>query len=181
MKSFPHTMFLRRLFYGLLLSVLANLWLVGCASSVPPELEAEDREAKKFLTDPENATIYIYRESYSVFFFHGSTLEGMAGFNLLLHFDGQKISALKPKEFLRMVVPPGPHDVVAINAQTRRQARVSLEVEKGKLYFVKLVPFVKLPGNLNPPAVVVVDEKTGRKAVKGGTVVIFEKGPRVVQ
>lgn len=181
MKSFPHAMFFRRLLHGLVLSVLAILWLVGCASPVPPHLEADDQEAKKFLTDPENATIYIYRESYSLFFIHGSTLEGMAGFSLLLHLDGQLIGALKPKEFLRLVVPVGPHDIVAINAKTRRQARVSLEVEKGKLYFVRLVPFVKPPGDLNPPAVVVVDEKTGRKAVKGGTVVTFEKGPRVMR
>jgi hypothetical protein len=70
---------------------------------------------------------------------------------------------------------------VVSNNAARRLARITLDVEKGKLYFVDVIPFVKPPADLNPPQLVVVDERTGKQAVLDGTVVVAEKEPRLLR
>jgi hypothetical protein len=161
----------------LLVAVIVPLWLAACATQPPPELAAEDQLAKQFVPDSENGTIYLYRKSFLGFI--GSTAENAFQVRFPMYFDGQPIGHLKIKEFVRLSAPPGPHDIMVMNTASRRPARITLEVETGKLYFVEIV--VQAPLDSYPVRLVAVDERTGKSAILDGTVIIVEKAPSLLQ
>ena len=153
-------------FSGFIVWALLLLVLTACAH-VPAAPKAESQAAKHFAPDVENGSIYVFRKSK----FAGSAVD------FPIQLDGQAIGKIGSGTFFNIKTPPGQHDIVAY-APDAEYVRVltTLEVEKGKLYFVELTL---------GPRLVIVEEQVGRKGVLKGKLLEIqpptEKGPKMFQ
>ncbi|MBI2296286.1 MAG: hypothetical protein HYU76_09700 [Betaproteobacteria bacterium] len=102
----------------------AALALSGCAST-PQASRGRDAEAKQFLTHPNSATIYAYRNDF------GSAESD----DSVLYVDGRIIGATLPGTFFRVDVRPG---VRVLNGTGYDQGSLRLETRSGELHFVEL-------------------------------------------
>ncbi len=77
--------------------LLLVILLAGCAS-VPQASRERDAEAKRYLTHPHFATLYVYRND---------AFAGTASEDAVLHVDGRIIGATLPGTYFRIDVRPG--------------------------------------------------------------------------
>ncbi|MBM3357092.1 MAG: DUF2846 domain-containing protein [Betaproteobacteria bacterium] len=101
----------------------ALLVLAGCAST-PQASDERDAEAKRFLTHPNAATIYVYRGDIP-------TLEG----DSVLVINGRLIGATLPGTFFRVDVRAGVNVIEGAYADV---GRMTLHTHSGGLYLVSL-------------------------------------------
>src|SRR4249920_3046482 len=76
------------------------LALAGCAST-PQAMADRDAEAKQFMARPDAATIYVYRDDF--------TVDDPDMQDSTLYVDGRLIGATLPKTFFRFDVRAGEH------------------------------------------------------------------------
>ena len=102
--------------------VLAFL-LAGCAST--PEASPErDAQGKQFVTHPNAATIYVYRNEFD---YHED--------QVVLYIDGRLIGQTLPGTYFRIDTVPGPHVLHGMGVDV---GKIELETRPGELYFVEL-------------------------------------------
>ena len=114
--------------------------LAGCAST--PEASRErDAEAKRFVAQPGSATIYVYRNDFSV----GS----QESTDTVLYLDDRLIGATLPGTYFRIDARPGVyvlHGVgydqgnLKLDARPEELQFVSLNVISGHSYFARARP-----------------------------------------
>jgi hypothetical protein len=121
-KMFCVRISLERGFCLLLLAI--NLLLSGCAS-VPMAAIGEENEAKTFSIKSDTAKVYVYRTSS----FTGSAVA------LQVSVDGRIVGTTGVGTFLMFELPPGVHKIASYAVDGTRSLK--LEVEAGKLYFIK--------------------------------------------
>jgi hypothetical protein len=110
---------------ALLATLVAVCTLAGCAST--PQASAErDAEAKLFIPQPDEATIYIYRLRAS---------RDIDRDNTTLWMSGRLIGSTLPQTFFWIQTPPGPQ---LFNGVGPDNGRLRLEVSPGQIYFVRL-------------------------------------------
>ncbi len=107
-----------------LLLLAISLLISGCAS-VPMAAIGEENEAKTFSTKSDTAKVYVFRTSS----FAGSAIA------LQLSVDGRIVGTTGVGTFLMFELPPGVHKVASYALDGTRSLK--LEVEAGKLYFIK--------------------------------------------
>jgi hypothetical protein len=98
--------------------------LAGCTST-PQATSERDAEAKRFLTRPDAAKIYVFRPDLNTADM-GDTV---------LHVDDQLIGTTLPRTFFVVDVYPGPRVVRAVSPGT---GQISIDAEAAQLYFVEL-------------------------------------------
>ncbi|RPJ46435.1 MAG: DUF2846 domain-containing protein [Betaproteobacteria bacterium] len=111
---------------ALLTILVAACGLAGCAST-PEASAARDAEAKLFVSQPADATVYIYRPEAS------PDIETED--NTALWMDGRLIGATVPQTYFRIHAAPGLH---LFNGIGLDNGRLRLEVRPGEIYFVRL-------------------------------------------
>jgi len=112
-----------RAFYGWWLA-LALLVLGGCAST-PQATSARDDEAKRFLSHPGFAAIYVFRPDVTTMQMDDSTL----------YVDDRLIGATLPGSFFRVDVQPGEH---VVSSSAAGSTNLKVDTRSGELYFVQL-------------------------------------------
>jgi hypothetical protein len=103
------------------------LALGGCAST-PQATPARDAEAKRFLSHPGFATIYVYRPDILTAEMDDS----------VLYVDDRLIGATLPGTFFRVDVQPGAH---VVSSSAAGSANLKLDTRPDELYFVQLNVF----------------------------------------
>ncbi len=106
----------------LLIIGLAALLAAGCAS-VPMTDTAQDFKAKKFVPEPDKASIYVNRGGGV-----GTAL------TLPMVLDGRIVGALAPHTYQLLSVPAGEH-VLATAGTTENVAQFKFITDQGKNYF----------------------------------------------
>lgn len=112
----------------LLLLILASLMAAvpaGCAS-VPQATPVRDAEAKRYLTHPNAATLYIFRNDFPA---------GTASEDTVLHVDGRIIGASLPGTYFRVDVRPGDR---LLHGYGYDQGRLKVSTRSGEITFVSL-------------------------------------------
>ena len=104
----------------------AVLALGGCAS-VPQATPERDAEAKQFITRPDAATIYVYRDDFAAV--------DPATDNTVLYVDGRLIGATLPRAFFRFDVRAGQH---LLHGYGYDQGSLKVDTRSGDIYFVSL-------------------------------------------
>ena len=104
----------------------AVLALGGCAS-VPQATPERDAEAKQFITRPDAATIYVYRDDFAAV--------DPATDNTVLYVDGRLIGATLPRAFFRFGVRAGQH---LLHGYGYDQGSLKVDTRLGEIYFVSL-------------------------------------------
>ncbi|MFN7085961.1 MAG: DUF2846 domain-containing protein [Burkholderiales bacterium] len=98
--------------------------LGGCASTPEASL-GRDAEAKRFISHPATAAIYVYRVD----------MGGGDQPDSVLYVDGRLIGATLPRAYFRIDVNPGQH---VLNGVGQDQGKLELETRPGQNYFVEL-------------------------------------------
>lgn len=106
---------------ALAVSILA---LGGCAST-PQATPERDAEAKRFISYPESAGIYVYRPDFPTAEMDDS----------VLYVDDRLIGATLPGTFFRVDVQPGAH---VVRSSASGASEIRIEARPGELYFVSL-------------------------------------------
>ena len=102
---------------GFVLSIL----VAGCAAQLP--LTPEDIRARKFESVPDQAVIYLVRDSLD---------SSDVGASIYL---GEKLMITTyPGTYFRWVVPAGAHRIVGAGADP---GRITVDVQSGRIYFVQ--------------------------------------------
>ena len=104
------------------------LWVIlltGCAS-VPQASRERDAEAKRYLTHPHAATLYVYRNDFSA----GATSE-----DAVLYVDGRIIGATLPGTYFKIDVRPGDR---VLHGQGYDQGMLKVSARTGEITFVTL-------------------------------------------
>lgn len=127
--------------------------LAGCASVTPTSLPLEstqyDTEAKKFVSVPDKAVLYIYRDQFT-----GSIWQ------IPVFINGKFIGKTGGYTFFRIEIEPGSY---TIQSNAENTSKLQLNVEAGKIYYVRhktKTGFKEIRADL-----VLVDEKTGKDGV----------------
>ena len=123
--------------------------LSGCAS-VKTASTSADAKAKTFVTNPNQAKLYIYRNE-----FMGAALR------MAVELNGKEIGKTGPKSYFAVDVAPGKHNIVS-----KAENDTSLEVmaEAGKNYFIWQE--VKMGFLLARSKLQLVDEAQGKAGVR---------------
>lgn len=101
--------------------LLVSLVASACAS-VPMASPELDRSAKEFLTTPDKANLYVFRdESFG------------AAMKMSVMLDGRPLGDTAAKTFLLASIEPGPH---ALFSKAENDARLEFTAEPGKNVFV---------------------------------------------
>lgn len=108
------------------IALAAMVALAGCAS-VPHASRERDAEAKRFLTHPNAATLYVYRNDYPV---GAQDLQDSD-----LYVDGRLIGATLSRTFFRIDLRPGRH---VLYGYANDQGRLGIEARPGEIYFISL-------------------------------------------
>jgi uncharacterized protein DUF2846 len=103
---------------------LVVLLLGGCAST-PQATSGRDAEAKRFISHPGFAAIYVYRPD-----FLGAEMDDST-----LYMDERLIGATLPGTFFRIDVQPGTH---AVSSSAAGSTQLKVEARPDQLYFVQL-------------------------------------------
>jgi len=109
-----------------LLTLAAATWLAGCAA-VPQATVERDAEAKQFISRPDAATIYVYRDDF--------TAVEQATDGTVLYVGGRLIGAILPTTFFRIDVHAGEH---LLHGYAYDQGSLKLDTRRGEIYFVSL-------------------------------------------
>ena len=112
-----------RAFHGWWLVVLL-LALGGCAST-PQGTPQRDAEAKRFISQPGFAAIYVYRPD-----FKGDMME-----DTILYVDDRLIGQTLPGTFFRVDVQPGAR---VVSSSAAGSTQLKLDTRPDELYFVQL-------------------------------------------
>ena len=112
---------------ALLALLFAMIALSGCAST-PQASRERDAEAKRFLSRPDAAVIYVYRNDFP-------TLGGESSNDSVLYVNDRLIGATLPMTFFRFDVRAGEH---LLRGVARDMGRLTLNTRDGELYFVSL-------------------------------------------
>src|SRR5574341_137421 len=104
--------------------VVAILALAGCAST-PQATPERDAEAKQFLSRPDAAIIYVYRDDFAP----------PGRDDTVLYVDGRLIGATLPRSFFRFDVRAGEH---LLHGYGYDQGSLKLTTRSGEIYFVSL-------------------------------------------
>lgn len=112
-----------RAFHGWLLGTLL-LALGGCAST-PQATPTRDAEAKRFLSHPGFAAIYVYRPDILTAEMDDS----------VLYVDDRLIGTTLPGTFFRVDVQPGAR---VVSSSAAGSTNLKLDARPGELYFVQL-------------------------------------------
>ena len=129
-------------------SSILILLLVGCAS-VPLAPMDRDLKAKAFLTTPDKASLYIYRnESF------GSAIP------MTVAINGKTLGQTAAKTYFYLTLPPGQYNV---ESHAENLINLLLTMESGKNYFVWQE--VKMGMNIARCFLQQVDDTTGRAGV----------------
>ncbi len=124
------------------------LLLVGCAS-VPLAPMDRDAKAKTFLTTPDKASLYIYRnESF------GSAIP------MTVSINGKTLGQTAAKTYFHLTLPPGQYN---IESHAENLINLLLTMESGNNYFVWQE--VKMGMNIARCLLQQVDDTTGRAGV----------------
>jgi len=107
--------------------LVAMIALAGCAST-PQASRERDAEAKRFLSRPDAAVIYVYRNDFP-------TLGGESSNDSVLYVNERLIGATLPMTFFRFDVRAGEH---LLRGVARDMGRLTLNTRDGELYFVSL-------------------------------------------
>ena len=107
--------------------LVAMIALAGCAST-PQASRERDAEAKRFLSRPDAAVIYVYRNDFP-------TLGGESSNDSVLYVNDRLIGATLPMTFFRFDVRAGEH---LLRGVARDMGRLTLNTRDGELYFVSL-------------------------------------------
>ena len=107
--------------------LVAMIALAGCAST-PQASRERDAEAKRFLSRPDAAVIYVYRNDFP-------TLGGESSNDSVLYVNERLIGATLPMTFFRFDVRAGEH---MLRGVARDMGRLTLNTRDGELYFVSL-------------------------------------------
>jgi len=103
----------------------AVLNLAGCAS-VPQASPARDAEAKRYITHPQTATLYVYRDDFA---------GNLSADNSVLHVDGRIIGATLPGGYFRIDVRPGRR---TLHGDGPDQGRITVNAPASEITFVAL-------------------------------------------
>jgi hypothetical protein len=110
-------------------AVLAALIFTLAACVSTPEASRErDAEAKRFVTRPDAAIIYVYRRD-------PAPVEPATENNTVLYVDGRLIGATLPQTFFRFEVREGGHLLQGTGSDP---GTLKLDTRGGELYFVSL-------------------------------------------
>jgi hypothetical protein len=101
-------------------ALVVALLLSGCAGYIPPG--PEDIQAKRFEPVPDKAVVYIVRDHV------GTDLD------LMLRLGESEMISTYTGRYYRWEVAPGTHRISGTMEST---ASVTLNVEAGKIYFVR--------------------------------------------
>jgi hypothetical protein len=113
-----------RLRMGLPLLAVLLLTLSACAST-PQASRALDAEAKRFISHPGFAAIYVFRPDFPT-----REME-----DTVLHVDDRLIGQTLPGAFFRVDVQPGAH---VVRASAAGATEIAINARTGELYFVQL-------------------------------------------
>jgi hypothetical protein len=107
----------------LIVAALLPALFAACAST--PEASPDlDREAKQFVTHPEDSTLYVYRTD-------AATLED----DSVLWINGRLIGATLPRSYFRIHLNPGRQQ---LSGSGLDNGNLLLETRPGEAYFVRL-------------------------------------------
>ena len=112
-----------RVFDGWLL--VALLLALGACASTPQATPKRDAEAKRFISHPGFAAIYVYRPDFLSLEMDDSTL----------YVDDRLIGATLPGAFFRIDVQPGPR---VVSSSAAGSTELKLDTRPDELYFVQL-------------------------------------------
>lgn len=98
--------------------------LAGCAST-PQASPERDAEAKRFITQPGTAALYVYRNDFP------SAISA----DSVLYVNNRLIGATLPGTFFRVELRPGTHVLYGIGND---QGRLKLEIRSTEPHFVAL-------------------------------------------
>lgn len=101
------------------------MMLVGCIGSPNASKEEEDT-AKKFVKDPNNAVIYIYR---------GWT---QATRTFRLYLDGNLVGESNNNSFFRIVTNPDIHKLTVTNVRNIELDTLSISTDADNIYYVEI-------------------------------------------
>jgi len=109
-----------------LLTLAAATWLAGCAA-VPQATVERDAEAKQFISRPDAATIYVYRDDFAAM--------DQATDETVLYVDSRLIGATLPATFFRFDGRAGEH---LLHGYAYDQGSLKIDTRLGEIYFVSL-------------------------------------------
>ena len=109
-----------------LLTLAAATWLAGCAA-VPQATVERDAEAKQFISRPDAATIYVYRDDFAAM--------DQATDETVLYVDSRLIGATLPATFFRFDGRAGEH---LLHGHAFDQGSLKIDTHRGEIYFVSL-------------------------------------------
>ena len=98
--------------------------LAGCAS-VPLASPERDAEAKRYMTHPLHATIYVYRNDFT----------DLVAEESVLHVDGRIVGATLPGAYFRLDVQPG---IRVLHGTGPDLGRIQLTTRASEITFVSL-------------------------------------------
>lgn len=129
-------------------AVILVMLLSACAS-VPMAPMEQDAKAKTFMTPPDRATLYIYRN------------ESMGGaVPMTVSVNGRMVGQTAAKTYFHFNVVPGVYD---IESHAENTSTLTLTTQAGKSYFVWQE--VKMGLWMARSLLQLMDEKTGRAGV----------------
>ena len=111
---------------GRYILLLAALLFTGGCASVPQASDPRDAEAKKFITHPGSAAIYVYRTDFG---YDSTEAEST------LWMDNRLIGNTLPRSFFRIDARPGRR---VLHGHAHDSGRLVLDVKAEELYFVSL-------------------------------------------
>jgi len=114
---------MRILYARLSLAVTAASIAVACTSTAPAPPQA-DALAKEFITEPNAATIYVYRSEFNDF-----------DTDTILYLDGRVIGTTVPGTYFRLDTNAGRH---FLHGTAIDLGEIALETRRGQIYFVAL-------------------------------------------
>lgn len=112
--------------------LIMTVTLTACAtSSVKQATEREDVEAKKFITYPGKATVYVYRDNTQ----GPGEIEMPSKLSLPLWVDGKSMGIVGIHTYQRLILEPGEH-VFASEGKNRDETVINTKA--GEVTFVQI-------------------------------------------
>ena len=135
------------------IALFMSILIFGCAAA-PKASQADNVEAKKFVTSNTESTIYVFRTG---------TLVGAAiGFEVSL--DGKILGTVAPNTFHMVKVEPGDHSIAV--SSTENNDFKNITTEPGENYFFKVHP--KMGVVTARAGITMVSKEEGMKMVRKG-------------
>ena len=112
--------------------LMVAIMITGCGSySVKPATEEEDIAAKKFITYPEKATVYIYRDNT-----HGTGEHVLPSKRSLpVWVDGKNMGVMPLHTYQHLMLEPGEH---AFASEGKNRDETVIHTRAGEVTFVQI-------------------------------------------